>query len=62
MTIVATSGKKVTSIKTLELLASPDLDYFDVWCIYRGGSWISGKEVHVHKGVGFSFLILSRFC
>ena len=48
-------------IKTLELLESTDFDYIDFWCIYRGGSWISGKGVHMYKGAGFAFLILSHF-
>ena len=55
-----TSGKLVTSIMTLELLESPD--YIHFWCIYRGGSRISGKGVHMYnKGTGFTFLILSNF-
>ena len=28
---------------------------------YRGGSMISGKGVHMYKGVGFALLILSNF-
>ena len=36
-------------IMTLELLESTDLDYIDFWCIYRGGSRISGKGVHMYK-------------
>ena len=44
MTTVDTSGKIVTSIMTLELLESPELNYIHFWCIYRGrGSRISGK-------------------
>ena len=35
MTTVATSRKVVTSIMTLELLESTELDYIDFWCIYR---------------------------
>ena len=63
MTTVATSGKIVTSIMTLELLESTELDYIDIWCIYRGRSRISGKRVHtcMYKGAGFAFLILSNF-
>ena len=61
MTTVATSRKIVTSIMTLELLESTELDYIDFWCIYRVGSRISGKGVHIYKGVGFVFVILSHF-
>ena len=61
MTTVATSGKIVTSIMTLELLESTELDYIDFWCIYRVGSRISGKGVHMYKGAGFAFVILSHF-
>ena len=61
MTTVATSGKIVTSIMTLELLESTGLDYIDLWCIYRVRSRISGKGVHMHKGAGFAFVILSHF-
>ena len=61
MTTVATSGKLGTSIMTLELLESTELDYIDFWCIYRGGPRISGKGVHMYKGAGFAFLILSHF-
>ena len=43
MTTVATSGKIVTSIMTLELLESTELDYIEFWCIYRVRSRISGK-------------------
>ena len=33
-----------------------------VFCtVYRGGSRISGKGVHMHKGVGFAMLILYHF-
>ena len=60
MTTVDTSGEIVTSIMTLELLESPELDYFNFWCIYRGGSMISGKGVYKYKGTGFAFLILSH--
>ena len=60
MTAVDTSGKIVTSIMTLELLESPELDYIHFWCIYRDRSRISGKGVH-NKGTGFAFLILSHF-
>ena len=55
MTTVDTSGKIVTSIMTLELLESPELDYIDFWCIYRGISRISGKDVHIYKGMGLVF-------
>ena len=61
MTTVDTSGKIGTSMMTLELLESPELDYIHFWCIYRGGSRISGKGVHMYKGTGFAFLILSHF-
>ena len=61
MTTVATSGKIVTSIMTLELLELTELDYIDFWCIYRGGFRISGKVVHMYKGAWFFFLILSHF-
>ena len=61
MTTVAASGKIVTSIMTLELLESTELVYIDFWCIYKGRSRISGKGVHMHKGAGFAFLILSYF-
>ena len=46
---------------TLELLESPELDYIDFWYIYRGGSRISRKGVHIYKGAGFAFLNLSHF-
>ena len=55
MTTVATSGKIVTSIMTLELLESTELDYIDFWCIYRAGSRISGKGVHMYKVLGSLF-------
>ena len=58
MTTVVTSGKIVTSIMALQLLESPEIDYINFWCIYRGGSRISGKGVHLYKGMGFAFLIL----
>ena len=61
MITVAIRGKIVTSIMTLELLESTELDYIDFWCIYRVGSRISGKGVHMYKGAGFVFLILSHF-
>ena len=61
MTTVATSGRIVTSIMTLELLESTELDYIDFWCIYSGGSRILEKGVHMFKGAGFAFLILSHF-
>ena len=49
------------SIMTLELLESTVLGYIDIWRIYRGRSRISGKGVHMYKGAGFAFLILSHF-
>ena len=52
MTTVDTSGKIVTCIMTLELQESPELDYIHFWCIYRGGSKISGNGVHMFKGKG----------
>ena len=55
MTTVATRGKIVTSIMTLELLESAELDYIDLSCIYRVGSKISGKGVHMYKGAGLLF-------
>ena len=61
MTTAATSRKIVTSIMTLELLESTELDYIDFWCIYRGISRISGNGVHIYNGAGFAFLILSHF-
>ena len=61
MTTVATSGKKVTSIMTLELLESNELNYIDFWCIYRGSSRILGKGVHMFKGAGIRFSDLSHF-
>ena len=61
MTTVTTNGKIVTSIMTLELLESTELGYIDFWCIYRGRSRIYGKGVHMYKGAGFAFLILSHF-
>ena len=60
MTTVATSRKIATSIMTLELLESIELHYIDFWCIYRVGSRISGTGVHMYKGAGFAFLILSH--
>ena len=55
--------KIVTSIMTLELLESHELDYIHFWCIYRGGGgfWISGKGVYMYKGTGFAFLIYLIF-
>ena len=47
MTTVADSRKIVTSIMTFELLESTELDYIDFWCIYRGGSRVSGKVVNL---------------
>ena len=61
MTTVATSRKIVTNIMTRELLELTELDYIDFWCIYRGGSRISGNWVHMHKDAGFACLILSHF-
>ena len=61
MTTVNTSGKRVKSIMTLELLESPELDYIHFWCIYRSGSRISEKGVHMYKGRGFALQILSHF-
>ena len=58
---VDTSGKIVTSIMTLELLESTELDYIDFSCIYRGVARISGKDVHIYKGTWFPFLILTHF-
>ena len=46
MTTVDTSGKIVTStVMTLSLLESAELDYIDFWCIHSGVSRISGKDV-----------------
>ena len=61
MTTVDTSGIIFISIVILELLESPELDYIHCWCIYRGGSSISGIDVHMYKGTRFAFLILSHF-
>ena len=61
MPTVDTSGKIVTSIMTLELLESAELDFVNFWCIYRGVSRISRKNVCMFKGTGFAFLILSHF-
>ena len=61
MTTVDTSGKIVTSIMTLELLESAELDHIDFWCNYRGVSRISGSDVHMSIGTGFAFMILSHF-
>ena len=61
MTTVATSRKIVTSMMTLELLESTELDYIYFWCTYRVESRISRKGVRMYKGVGFAFLILSHF-
>ena len=44
---------------TLELLESTELDYIDFWCIYRGVSRISGKDVHMYKSTGLLFLFIS---
>ena len=59
MTTVYTFGKIVTSIMTLELLESPDYTHF--WCIDRGGSRISGKDVDMYKGTGFRFFDFISF-
>ena len=40
---------------TLELLESTELDYIDFGCIYRVGSRISGKGVHMYKVLGSLF-------
>ena len=40
---------------TLKLLESTDLDYIDFWCIYKSVSRISGKDVHMYKGMGSLF-------
>ena len=61
MTTVAISGKIVKSILTLDLLESTELDYIDFYCIYRVRSRISEKGIHMYKGAGFSFLLLSHF-
>ena len=61
MTTIDTSGKIVTSILTLKLLESTELDYIDFWCIYTGLFRISGKDVYMYKGTGFAFLILFHF-
>ena len=61
MTTVATSRKIVTSIMTIELLELTELDYIDFWCIYRGGSRMSGKGFICIKVLGLAFLILSHF-
>ena len=55
MTTVATSGKIATSIMTLELLESTELDYIECWCIYRVGSRISGKGFICIKVLGSLF-------
>ena len=61
MKTVATGRKIATSIMTLELLESTESDNIDFWCIYRGGSKISGKGVHMHEGAGLAFLNISFF-
>ena len=61
MTTVATSGKIVTSIMTLALLESNELDYIEFWCIYKIGSRISGKGVHMYRCAGFAFVIYIIF-
>ena len=61
MTTVATRRKIVTSIMTLELLESTELDYIDFWCIYRVESRICGKGVYMYKGARFAFLIFLIF-
>ena len=55
MTTVTTSGKIVTSIMTLELLESTELDYIDFWCTSRVGSRISGKGFICIKVLGSLF-------
>ena len=55
MKTVDNSGKIITSKMTLELLESAELDYIDFWCVYRGISRISGKNIHRYKGTGFAF-------
>ena len=47
MTAVDTSRKIATSIMPLELLESTELNYIGFWCIYRGVSGISEKDVHI---------------
>ena len=61
MKTVNTSGKKDTSKMTFELQELTELDSIDFWCIYRGVSRISGKDVHIYNGTVFPFLILSHF-
>ena len=61
MTTVATSGKIVTSIMTLELLELTELDYIEFWCNYKVGSRISGKGAHMYRGAGFAFVIYLIF-
>ena len=61
MTTLATSRKIVTCIMTLELLELTELDYIEFWCIYRVGSRIYGKGVHMYKGAGFAFVIYLIF-
>ena len=46
---------------TLELLESAELDFVNFWCIYKGVSRISRKDICMFKGTGFAFLILSHF-
>ena len=55
---VDTSGKIVTSIMTLELLESPELDYMHFWCICRAGSRISGKAAYMkcHRNVPDTYI------
>ena len=61
MTTLANSVKIVACIMTLELLESTELDYMEFWCIYRVGSRISGKGVHMYKGAGFAIVIYLIF-
>ena len=46
---------------TLELPESTELDYIEFWCIYRVGSRISGKGIHMYNGAGFAFVIYLIF-
>ena len=55
MATVATSRKIVTSIMTIELLESTELDFIDFWCIYRVESRISGKGFICIKVLGSLF-------
>ena len=55
MATVDTSGKIVTSIMTLELLESPELDYIHFWCIYRGDSRVLERVFICIKAGGSLF-------